>query len=52
LRIKETGAALNIAEDTVKIHIKNIFGKPNIIDSSAAVVNASQRGIIELDCTH
>src|SRR5216683_6868781 len=52
LRNKEIGAALTIAEDTVKIHIKNIFGKLNVIDRTAAVVSASQRGIIELDYAH
>jgi len=49
LRNKEIGAALNIADDTVKIHVKNIFGKLNVIDRTQAVVNASQRGIIHLD---
>ena len=49
LRNKEIGAALNIAEDTVKIHIKNIFGKLNVMDRTQAVVSASQRGIIHLD---
>lgn len=49
LRNKEVGAALNIAEDTVKIHIKNIFEKLNVIDRTQAVVSASQRGIIRLD---
>ena len=49
LRNKEIGAALSIAEDTVKIHIKNIFGKLNVIDRTQAVVSASQRGIIRLD---
>lgn len=48
LRNKEIGAALDIAEDTVKIHIKNIFGKLNVIDRTQAVVNASERGIIRL----
>jgi len=52
LRNKEIGSALNIAEDTVKIHIKNIFGKMNVIDRTQAVVSASQRGIIELDYAH
>jgi two-component system, NarL family, response regulator len=51
LRNKEIGAALNIAEDTVKIHIKNIFGKLNVIDRTQAVVTASQRGIIRLEPT-
>ena len=52
LRNKEIDTALHIAEDTVKIHIKNIFGKLNVIDRTAAVVCASQRGIIELDYAH
>src|SRR6266478_5459219 len=49
LRNKEIGAALDIAEDTVKIHIKNIFGKMKVIDRTQAVVSASERGIIRLD---
>jgi DNA-binding NarL/FixJ family response regulator len=49
LRNKEIGAALNIAEDTVKIHVKNMFGKLNAVDRTEAVVKASQRGIIHLD---
>lgn len=52
LRNKEIGAALNIAEDTVKIHVRNIFGKLNVMDRTQAVVSASQRGIIHLDKTH
>ena len=49
LRNKEIGAALNLAEDTVKIHAKNIFVKLNVADRTEAVVKASQRGIIHLD---
>jgi DNA-binding NarL/FixJ family response regulator len=49
LRNKEIGANLNIAEDTVKIHIKNIFEKLDVIDRTQAVVMASQRGFIHLD---
>jgi DNA-binding NarL/FixJ family response regulator len=49
LRNKEIGAALDIAEDTVKIHIKNIFGKLEVIDRTQAVVSASQRGFIQLE---
>src|SRR5712692_4117938 len=49
LRNKEIGAALDIAEDTVKIRIKNIFGKLKVIDRTQAVVSASQRGIIRLE---
>jgi DNA-binding NarL/FixJ family response regulator len=49
LRNKEIGAALDIAEDTVKIHIKNIFGKLEVIDRTQAVVIAAQRGFIQLE---
>jgi DNA-binding NarL/FixJ family response regulator len=52
LRNKEIGDRLNIAEDTVKIHIKNIFTKLNVIDRTQAVVSAAQRGIIHLDSPH
>jgi DNA-binding NarL/FixJ family response regulator len=52
LRNKEIGAKLDIAEDTVKIHIKNIFGKLEVIDRTAAVVAASQRGFIQLDAAN
>jgi DNA-binding NarL/FixJ family response regulator len=48
MRNKEIGAALDIAEDTVKIHIKNIFRKLDVIDRTQAVVTASQRGFIQL----
>jgi DNA-binding NarL/FixJ family response regulator len=49
LRNKEIGASLGIAEDTVKIHVKNIFSKLRVIDRTQAVVTASQRGIIHLE---
>jgi DNA-binding NarL/FixJ family response regulator len=49
LRNKEIGAKLDIAEDTVKIHVKNIFSKLEVIDRTEAVVEASQRGFIQLD---
>jgi DNA-binding NarL/FixJ family response regulator len=49
LRNKEIGAALEIAEDTVKIHIKNIFSKLEVIDRTQAVVMAAQRGYIHLE---
>jgi DNA-binding NarL/FixJ family response regulator len=51
LRNKEIGAALEIAEDTVKIHLKNIFGKLKVLDRTQAVVSAAQRGFIELKLT-
>jgi len=49
LRNKEIGAALDIAEDTVKVHIKNIFEKLEVIDRTQAVVSAAQRGFIHID---
>jgi len=48
LRNKEIGDRLKIAEDTVKVHIKNIFGKLNVIDRTQAVVTATERGILQL----
>ncbi len=52
LRNKEIATALEITEDTVKAHIKRIFGKLNVLDRTEAVVTASQRGIIDLEQTH
>ena len=48
LRNKEIGAGLNIVEDTVKIHLKNIFRKLQVMDRTQAVVSAAQRGFIDL----
>jgi len=48
LHNKEIGAALKIVEDTVKIHLKNIFSKLKVMDRTQAVVSAAQRGFIEL----
>jgi len=41
-------AALKVVEDTVKIHLKNIFNKLKVMDRTQAVVSAAQRGFIEL----
>lgn len=49
LRNKEVGGMLEIAEDTVKVHIKNIFDKLDVHDRTQAVTIALQRGIIHLD---
>lgn len=48
LRNKEIADRLSIAEDTVKIHIKNIFIKLNVVDRTQAVVTATERGILQL----
>jgi DNA-binding NarL/FixJ family response regulator len=46
---KEIGVALSIAEDTVKLHVKNLFGKLQVNDRAQAVAVAVRRGIIRLD---
>jgi DNA-binding NarL/FixJ family response regulator len=48
LRNKEIGAALKVVEDTVKIHLKHIFSKLQVMDRTQAVVSAVQRGFIDL----
>jgi DNA-binding NarL/FixJ family response regulator len=46
---REIGAALSISEDTVKAHLKNIFGKLGVSDRAQAVAVAARRGIIRLE---
>jgi DNA-binding NarL/FixJ family response regulator len=48
-RNKEIGAALSIAEDTVKMHVKNILEKLQVNDRTEAVTVALRRGILHLD---
>lgn len=47
-RNKEIGSALNIAEDTVKMHVKNVFEKLQVSDRTEAVTVALRRGILHL----
>jgi DNA-binding NarL/FixJ family response regulator len=47
-RNKEIAAELSIAEDTVKMHVRNIFSKLNVSDRTEAVTVALRRGIIHL----
>jgi DNA-binding NarL/FixJ family response regulator len=47
-RNKEIGAELDIAEDTVKMHVKNILGKLGVNDRTEAVTVAVRRGILHL----
>jgi DNA-binding NarL/FixJ family response regulator len=47
-RNKEIAAGLSIAEDTVKMHVRNIFSKLNVTDRTEAVTVALRRGIIHL----
>jgi len=45
---KEIAAALSLAEDTVKNHLKHVFAKLEVSDRTEAVLLAVQRGIITL----
>jgi two-component system NarL family response regulator len=45
---KEIAAALSLAEDTVKNHLKHVFSKLEVSDRTEAVLLAVQRGIITL----
>ena len=45
---KQIAYTLNIAEHTVKNHVKHILGKLGVQDRTQAVTAAIQRGIIHL----
>jgi two-component system NarL family response regulator len=45
---KEIGAALFVAEDTVKNHLKHIYAKLGVTDRTEAALLAVQRGILIL----
>jgi DNA-binding NarL/FixJ family response regulator len=45
---KEIARQLSISEETVKAHLKNIFGKLGVTDRTEAVITAAKRGIIEI----
>ena len=47
-RNKEISSELSIAEDTVKMHVRNIFSKLQVNDRTEAVTIALRRGIIHL----
>ncbi len=46
---KEIGAALDVAEGTIKVHLKNILAKLGVSDRTQAILVAVKRGIIRLD---
>jgi DNA-binding NarL/FixJ family response regulator len=46
---KEIGAALNVAEATVKVHVTGILAKLAVADRTQAVLAAMKRGIIQMD---
>jgi DNA-binding NarL/FixJ family response regulator len=46
---KETAKAIGRTEETVKIHLKNIYAKMNVADRTEAVTLALTRGLIHLE---
>jgi DNA-binding NarL/FixJ family response regulator len=46
---KEIAFALDVSENTVKTHVKNIFGKLNVSDRTAATTIAIKRGLVRID---
>jgi DNA-binding NarL/FixJ family response regulator len=49
LRNKEIAAELNISEETVQGHVKNILAKLSVHDRTEAVAVAVRRGIVHLE---
>jgi DNA-binding NarL/FixJ family response regulator len=49
LRNKEIAGALNISQDTVVAHLRNIFTKLDVHDRTAALTLAIRRGIVHVD---
>jgi DNA-binding NarL/FixJ family response regulator len=47
-RNKEIASELSLAEDTVKMHVRNILSKLQVNDRTEAVTIALRRGIIHL----
>ena len=47
-RNKEIASALKISEETVQVHLKNIFSKLHVNDRTAALNVAVRRGIVQL----
>src|SRR5262249_25523813 len=48
LRNKEIATSLHISEETVGVHIRNIFAKLDVNDRSAAIAISLRRGILHL----
>ena len=45
-RNKEVAAVLGISEETVQVHLRNIFAKLEVSDRAAALAVATKRGIV------
>jgi two-component system NarL family response regulator len=48
-RNKEIAAAMAISEETVEVHLRNVFAKLQVHDRTAAVYVALRRGIVHLE---
>lgn len=48
MRNREIATALDVSEETIQVHIRNIFGKLQAKDRTAAVNVALKRGIIHI----
>lgn len=46
---KEIAFALDISENTVKTHVKNIFDKIGVSDRTSAATTAIRRGLVRID---
>jgi DNA-binding NarL/FixJ family response regulator len=46
---KEIAFALDVSENTVKTHVKNIFGKIGVSDRTSAATTAIKRGLVRVD---
>jgi DNA-binding NarL/FixJ family response regulator len=45
---KEIGAALSIAESTVKVHLTHLFEKLGVSNRTEAIASASRRGLVRI----
>jgi two-component system NarL family response regulator len=48
MRNRDVGLALDISEETVRVHVKNVFAKLDATDRTEAVSIALRRGIIHI----
>jgi len=46
---KEIAFDLNVSENTVKTHVKNVFGKLGVSDRTSAATLAIRRGLVRVD---
>jgi len=49
LRNREIAVELHVSEETVGVHLRNIFAKLNVNDRTSAVSVSLRRGIIHID---